>query len=101
MAIILKTATGVKHGGIRRLHDLLVYLLSKWLRRANITHMGGVGGFKHTYKGLFTEFVNHFPKLDPNSPAHVADLRYRQGSIPDLMLDATSIDLPQNVAKIL
>ena len=27
--------------------------------------------------------------------------RYRQGIIPDFMLDATSVDLPENVAKIL
>ena len=53
MAIILKTAMGVKHGGIRRLQDLLVNLLSKWPRRAKITHMGGIGGFKPTSKGLF------------------------------------------------
>ena len=26
--------------------------------------------------------------------AYAADLRYRQGIIPDLMLDATSIELP-------
>eukprot|EP00614_Pseudopedinella_elastica_P000730 CAMPEP_0172594800 /NCGR_PEP_ID=MMETSP1068-20121228/14298_1 /TAXON_ID=35684 /ORGANISM="Pseudopedinella elastica, Strain CCMP716" /LENGTH=95 /DNA_ID=CAMNT_0013393031 /DNA_START=12 /DNA_END=296 /DNA_ORIENTATION=+ len=63
--------------------------------------MGGVGGYRHTYKGLFTGFINQLPKLDPNSPAHAADLRYRQGIIPDLMLDATSIDLPENVAKML
>ena len=88
MAILFKTLTGVKHDGARRLHDLLVNLLSKWLRRAKITHMGGVGGFKHAFKGLFTKFVNQLTKLDPDYPAHAADLRYRQGIIPDLMLDA-------------
>ena len=40
--------TGVEYGGIRQLHDLLVNLLSKWLRRAKIPHMGGVGGLKRT-----------------------------------------------------
>ena len=39
-----KTVTGVKHDGTRRLQDLLVDLLSKWLRRAKIAHMGGGGG---------------------------------------------------------
>ena len=63
--------------------------------------MGGVGGFKRTCKGLFTEFVNQLPKPDPNGPAHAADLRYRQGIIPDLMLDATSINFSENVAKTL
>ena len=97
----LKTVTGVKHDGIRRLHDLLVNLLSKWLRRAQITHMGGVGGYKRTCKGLFTEVLNHLPSLDPNSPTYAEDLRFRQGIIPDLLLDVTSIDLPENVAKML
>ena len=82
MDILLKTVTGVKHDGIRRLHDLLVNLLSKWLRRAKIAHMGGVGGYKHTSKGLFTEFINHLPKLDPNSPTYTGDPRFRQGIIP-------------------
>ena len=68
--MFIKTVTGVKHDGIRRLHDLLVNLLSKWLRRAKITHTGGVGGYKHTCKGLFTGFINHLPKLDPNSPTY-------------------------------
>ena len=101
MAILLKTVTGVKHDGIGGLLDPLVNLLSKWLCRAKITHMGGVGGFKHTFKGLFTEFVNQLLKLDPNNPAHAVDLRYRQGIIPGHMPDATSIHLPENVAKIL
>ena len=86
--------TGVKFEGIRQLHDLLANLLSKWLRLAKIPHMGGVGGFKSTCKGLFTEFANELPELDPDSPAHAADLRYLQGIIPGHMLDAPLIDLP-------
>ena len=93
MAIPLKTVTGVKHDGIRRLLDLLVNLLSKWLHRAKITHMGGVGGYKHTCKGLFTEVINHLPKLDPYGPTYAEDLRFRQGITPDLLLDVTSIVL--------
>ena len=96
-----EAVAGVKHGGIRRLHDLLVNLLSKWLRRAKITHMGGVGDYKHTCKGLFTEFIDHLPKLDPNSPTYAEDLRFRQNITRDFLLDATSIDLPENVAKML
>ena len=52
-------------------------------------------------KGLFTEFGNQLPKFDPNNPAHAADLRHRQGIIPDFMPDATSIDLPENAARFL
>ena len=69
--------TGVKHDGIRRLYDLLVNLLSKLLRRAKIIHMGGVGGYRHTCKGLFAEFINQLPKPDPNNPAYAEDLRFR------------------------
>ena len=83
--------TGVKYNGTRQLHDLLVNILSKWLRRAKIQHMGGVGGFKRTCKGLFTGFANQLPELDPNSPAHAADQRYRQGIITDLMAGASSL----------
>ena len=36
--------------------------------------MGGVGCYKHTYMGVFTEFINHPPKLDPNSPTYAEDL---------------------------
>ena len=39
--------------------------------------MGGIGGFKLTFKGLFTEFANELPELDPNGPAHAAALRFR------------------------
>ena len=73
---------GVKHGGTRRLHDLPVGLLLKWLRRAEITHMGGVGGLKKNGKGLFTEFANQLRELDPNNPDHATDLRYRLRIIP-------------------
>ena len=90
MAIVLKTATGVKHGGIRRLHDPLVNMHSKWHCRAKITHMGGGGGgYKHTCKGRFSEFMNHLLKLDPKSPTYAGDLRFRQGIIPYFLLDAT------------
>ena len=63
--------------------------------------MWGVGGFKRICKGLFTEFTNQLPELDPGSSsinAHFEALRYRLGIIPGLMLDATSIDLPENAA---
>ena len=95
MATLLRTVTGVKYDGTRQLHDLLVNLLPKWLRRAKITHMGGVV-YKHTCKGLFTEFVSQLPELDPNNPAHVEALRFRQGIIPDLMIDTRSMDRSEN-----
>ena len=36
MAALLKTVTGVEYEGIRKLRDLPVNLLSKWLRRAKV-----------------------------------------------------------------
>ena len=63
--------------------------------------MMSAGGFKRACKGLFTGFANQLPELDPNSPAHASALRYRQGAIPDLMLDTALIYLPENVAKAL
>ena len=66
MATSFITLTGVKYSGIRLLHDLLAKLLSKWLRHAKIPHMGGVGGFKRTCRGLFTKFANQLPEPDLN-----------------------------------
>ena len=61
--------------------------------------MGGVGGFKRYCKVPFTEFAKKLPELDPGSSAHAEALWYRQGLVPDLMLDATSIDFSENLAK--
>ena len=63
--------------------------------------MDGAGGFKRTCKGLFTEFANQLPELDPNNLANAVVLRFRQGAIPDLMIDTRSIDSPGNVVKAL
>ena len=91
MAILLQNVTGVKHDGIRRLHDLLLKLLSTWLRRAKIKHVGGVGGFKHTCKGFFTEFANQLPKLDPNTPPMPRTYGTERASSPILFL---TVDRP-------
>ena len=96
MATLLK-----KRDGRQILHDLPAYLLSKWLRRAKIPHMGGVCGFKRTCMGLFTGLINQFPELDLKNPAHAAALRHRKGVVPDLMVYATSIDLPEIPAESL
>ena len=37
----LKTVTGAKYDGIRQLHDSIVNLLSRWLKRAHVPHKGG------------------------------------------------------------
>ena len=68
--------------------------------------MGGVKTVrpKRTCYGLFTAVDSQLSELDPNGPADAEVLRYRQGIIPDLMIDATSIDLPwcvtMNIGKL-
>ena len=57
-----------------------------------------LGGVKRTCRKLFTEFATQLPELDPGSPAHVKVLGHRDRTIPGLMLDATSIDLPNYLA---
>ena len=90
--------TGVKYDGTRQLHDLLVDLLLKWLRRAKIPHMRGFGSFERTCNGLITEFANQLPEPSPENPAHAAALLHRQGIIHDFMLDVASINFPENLA---
>ena len=88
----LKNVTAVKYDGTRQLHDLSANRLSKWLRRAKIPHMGGVGDFKRTCIRRFTGVANRLPEPEPDSPTNTGVLRYRQGTTPDLMNDSTSID---------
>ena len=70
------------------------------LKRNDSTH-GRRRRFKRACKALFTEFANHPLELEPNSPAHAAALRFRQGITQNLMPDTRSIDLSENVAKAL
>ena len=49
--------------------------------------------------GLFTELAKQLPELVLDSPTHAGALRYQQGTIGDLMLDAMSLDLSRIVAK--
>ena len=77
----LKTATGAKYDGIRQLHDSIVNLLSKWLKRAYVPHKGGAWGNPQTCKGNFSEEVNRLSDNDSDS-----DL-WLQGIIPDLIIN--------------
>ena len=95
MAILLKAVKGVKHDGTRRLNDLLVYLLSKWLRQARIPHMGGVGGFKHIW------FVNQLPKLDLKTPPMPRNYGTDRASSPSSCLALRRSTSPGKVAKVL
>ena len=90
----LKTVKGAQYDGIRRLHDNFVNLFSKLLGRSGIHHMGGVCGFKRTCKNLFSEHLNTLVGMDDSEIE-----RFIQGIIPDLMIDATSLELSQEAAQ--
>ncbi|WP_289460464.1 hypothetical protein, partial [Klebsiella pneumoniae] len=40
----LKTVTGAKYDSTRQLHDSILNLLSRWLKKAHIPHKGGAWG---------------------------------------------------------
>ena len=62
--------------------------------------MGGVGVAMRTCKGFFTDFANQLPELGPINPLHAAALRFRQGTIPGLIIDTQSLDPSGNVARV-
>ena len=77
----IKTATGVKYDGIRRLHDSIVNLLSRWLKRAHVPHKGGAWGKPRICKGTFLEQINRLSDNDSDNN------RWLQGIIPDLVIN--------------
>ena len=93
MTTLKKNVMAVKFGGIRQLHGLLANLLKEWLLQAKIPHTGGVGSYKRTCKGLFTDLADQLPELNPNKPAHATALRHRQGITP-CSHDCSRVDRP-------
>ena len=63
----LKTVTGAKYDGIRQLHDSIVNLLSRWLKRAHVPHKGGAWGNPQTCKGTFSEQINRLSDNDSDN----------------------------------
>ena len=62
-----------EYGGIQQLHDSIVSLLSRWLKRARVPHKGGAWGNPQTCKEIFSEQINRLSDND-------SDGRWRQGS---------------------
>ena len=62
----LKTVTGAKCDGVRQLHDSIVNLLSRWLKREHVPR-GGAWGNPLTCKGTFTEQINRLSENDSDS----------------------------------
>ena len=82
----LKTVTGEKYDGIRQLHDFIVNLLSRWLKRAHVAHKGGAWGDPQTCKDAFTEQINRLSDYDSdNNPS-------LQGAIPGLIINALYLE---------
>ena len=63
----LKTVTGAKYDGIRQLHDSIVSLLSRWLKRAHVPHKGGAWGNPQTCKDTFPEQINRLSDNDSDN----------------------------------
>ena len=85
--------TGAKYDGIRQLHDSIVNLLSRWLKRARVPHKGGAWGNPQTCKDTFSEQINRLSDNDSD------DDRWRQGIIPDLIIDAHSLEHVEDRAR--
>ena len=82
----LKTVTGAKYDDIRQLHDSIVNLLSRWLKRAHVPHKGGAWGNPQTCKGAFSEQINRL--IDNGSDIN----RWLKGVIPDLIISALYLE---------
>ena len=82
----LKTVTGAMYDGIRQLHDSIVNLLSRWLKRAHVPHKGGAWGNPQTCKDTFSEQINRLSDNDSDNN------RWLQGIIPDLKINALYLD---------
>ena len=80
----LKKVTGVKHDGVRALHDSLVDVMSTTLERARISHKGGVRGHPNSCSDIFSDLLSwaHLPPTEQ---------RRLQGIIPDMVVNGTSI----------
>ena len=82
----LKTVTGAKYDGFRQLHDSIVNLLSRWLKRAHVPHKGGAWGNPQTCKDTFSEQINRLSENDSDNN------RWLQGIIPDLIINALHLE---------
>ena len=82
----LKTVTGAKYDGIRKLHDSINNLLSRWLKRAHIPQKGCAWGNPPTCKETFSEQINRLSDNDSDNN------RWLQGFIPDLIIYALYLE---------
>ena len=78
--------TGAKCDGTRQLHDSIVNLPSRWLKRAHVFHKGGAWGNPQTCKGTFPEQINRLSDNDSDNN------RWLQGIIPDLIINTLYLE---------
>ena len=72
---------------------MILSLLSRWSKRARVHHKGGAWGNPRTCKGTFSEQINRLGDNDSD------DGRWRQGFIPDLIVDAQSLEHVEDRAR--
>jgi hypothetical protein len=84
----IKKLVGAGGGGTTINHDSFVHAMSRWLKRARIPHKGGASGTSRTCKGLFTHITQRLNDVGASED----DFKVLQSIIPDLLIDARSVD---------
>ena len=79
---------GAEGGGTTINHDSFVNVISRWLKRARAPHRGGAAGNPGTCKNLFT----HITQMPNDVGASESAYKVLQTIIPDLLVDARSVD---------
>ena len=89
----LKKLQGAKQDGTRQNHDSLLDVISSWLARAKIPHMGGKHGNPRTCKGLFSRISYRLAQIEEttDTPDEEKAFRILQRIIPDLVINGRSL----------
>ena len=89
----LKKLQGAKQDGTRQNHDSFLDVISSWLARAKIPHMGGKHGNPRTCKGLFSRISYRLAQIEEttDTPDEERAFRILQRIIPDLVINGRSL----------
>ena len=89
----LKKLQGAKQDGTRQNHDSFLDVISSWLARAKIPHMGGKHGNPRTCKGLFSRISYRLAQIEDttDTPDEERAFRILQRIIPDLVINGRSL----------
>ena len=81
--------TGTTDDATRQLHNAFQNTVSKWLCRARIPHKGGAWGKPRSCKDIFSGLLNRLADVEGEGGEEAR--RWRQGIIPDLVINALDI----------